>query len=203
LDLGRANGIAGQQISHAQTMYVNGQMTRTDVYSALAKIPLASSEVERYLEEWEIARTAKIARPTRADLRKFFLQNSMTEAEFRQELAGFRLSARYIDWYVIDAKRDLVKTSQTDVSTANAEVTRVQTAVAKTVYDVQIADIAVQIAQLNLTIADLKASSTPEMTMPELTELSELVISCQIQIKALQLKKAQTWSMYLKSKEVA
>jgi len=203
VDLGRSNGIAASQISHAQTMYVNGQMTKTDVYTALAKIPLASSEVERYLEEWEIARTAKIARPTRADLRKFFLQNSMTEAEFRAELAGFRLSARYIDWYVIDAKRDLVKTSQADVSTANAEVTRVQTSVAKTVYDVQIADIAVQIAQLNLTIADLKASATPDMTLAEITALGQLVIDCQIQIKALQLEKAKIWREYLKSKEVA
>lgn len=200
VDLGRANGIAGRQISHAQTMYVNGQFDKTDVYTALNKIPLTSAEIDRYLEEWEIARTAKIARPTKADLRKFFLQNSMDIATFRQELRGYQLSERYIDWYVIDATRDLVKSATADVSSANAEAAKLAVTTAKTIYDIQIADIAVQIANLNLTIADLKASSRPDMTMAELTELGDLVVSCQLQIKTLQLQKAQVWAAYLREK---
>jgi hypothetical protein len=201
VDLGRTVGIAKSQIGHAQTMYVNGQMSKTDVYTALGKIPLASAEIERYLEEWEISRTAKIARPSRADLLRFFLQNEMQEAEFRQELKGFRLSDRYIDWYVADAKRKLVLQAQKESDDALAEQMKVHAAAVKSATDIAIADIAVQIAQLNLTIADLKASATPDMTLEEVDELTNTVRSCQIQIKTLQLKKAQTWKAYLVEKE--
>lgn len=200
VDLGRSNGIAASQISHSQTMYVNGQMSKTDVYTALNKIPLASAEIDRYLEEWEIVRTAKIARPSRTDLRKFFVQNEVDEAVFRQELRGYQLSERYIDWYVADAKRDLVKAAQDIAEKARAEALKVRTSAEKTVYDIQVADIAVQIAQLNLTIADLKASSSPDMTMEQLTQLGTMVVDCQRQIKALQLQKAQVWASYLREK---
>jgi len=201
-DLSRSNGLASEQIGHAKTMYVNGQMSATDVYSALARVNLPAAEVERYLEEWEISRTAKIARPSRTDLLRFFLQNEMSEAEYRNELAGFRLSARYIDWYAADALRKLVLQAQDEMEKAQKEAETVRTRAERTTYDIQAADIAVQIAEFNLKIADLKASSTPEMTLEDIAEISDLVVSCQLQIKTLQLKKAQLWSEYLKGKEV-
>lgn len=197
VDLGRVNGLAAKQISHAQTMYVNGQMSKTEVYTMLNGIPLSAAEIERYLMEWEISRTAKIARPTRADLLKFFLQNMVTEVDFRLELKGWRLSDRYIDWYVADAKRKLVLQAQSEKEAADAEALKVRASTVKTATDIQIADIAVQIAQLNLTIADLKASSSPDMTMQEIADMGKLVVQCQIQIKALQLEKAQVWKAYL------
>jgi len=200
VDLGRVNGLAKQQISHAKTMYVNGQMTRTDVYTALGKIPLTAAEIERYLDEWEIQRTAKITRPSRSDLLKFFLQNEVTEADFRTELRGWRLSDRYIEWYIADAKRKLVLAAQAEKEAADAEALKVRSSTVKTATDIQIADIAVQIAQLNLTIADLKASSSPDMSLSEIEELSALVVKCQIQIKELQLQKANVWKAYLVAK---
>ena len=201
VDLGRVNGIAAKQISHSQTMYVNGQASKTDVYTALAKIPLSASEIERYLEEWEIARTAKITRPSRADLLKFFLQNTMAEADFRQELKGWRLSDRYIEWYVADAKRKLVLQATDEAEKATADALKTRTGIEATATAIKIADIAVQIAQLNLTIADLKASSSPDMNLSEIEELTRTVVECQIQIKALQLEKAQVWKAHLETKQ--
>jgi len=163
---------------------------------------LPAAEIERYLEEWEISRTAKIARPSRTDLLRFFLQNEMSEAEFRQELSGYRLSGRYIDWYTADALRKLVLQAQKEAEDAQNEAASVQARAEKTTYDIQAADIAVQIAEFNLKIADLKASSTPEMTLADVTGIGELVVSCQLQIKALKLEKAQLWAAYLKEKEV-
>lgn len=202
VDLGRANGIAASQISHAQTMYVNGQMSRTDVYTALNMIPLASAEIDRYLQEWEISRAAKVARPSRADLLRFFLQNEMSEAEFRQELAGFRLSTRYIDWYVADAKRKLVLQAQKEAEDAQAEADKVRISTTRTTYDIQIADINVQIARLNLTIAELKAGDAKAMSLAEVTEISATIVGCQVEIKTLQVAKAQLWRQYLESRKV-
>jgi len=201
-DLSRSNSLARDQISHAKTMYVNSQISATDVYSALAKVNLPASEVERYLEEWEISRTAKIARPSRTYLLCFFLQNEMSEAEYRNELAGYRLSPRYVDWYAGDALRKLVLQAQDEMETAQKEADAVRARAEKTTYDIQAADIAVQIAEFNLKIADLKASSTPEMTLQDIAEIGDLVVQCQLRIKALQLEKAQLWAAYLKEKEV-
>jgi len=201
VDLSRVNGLVKKQITHAQTMYVNGQMTKTEVYTALGRIPLTAAEIERYLEEWEISRTAKLTRPSRADLLKFFLQNTMTEADFRSELKGWRLSDRYIEWYLADAKRKLVLQAQEEKEKADAEALKVRMAAEKTETDIQIAGIAVQIASLNLTIADLKASSTPDMSLEEIEELTRMVVECQIQIKALQLQKAEIWKGYLVAKK--
>jgi hypothetical protein len=127
----------------------------------------------------------------------------VTEADFRLELKGWRLSDRYIDWYVADAKRKLVLQAQKEKEDADAEALKVRSSSVKTATDVQIADIAVQIAQLNLTIADLKASSSPDMDMPQVTELGQLVVQCQLQIKALLLQKAQVWAAYLRTKQGA
>jgi len=201
VDMSRTVALAKETISHVKTMYVASQLSKTDVYTTLGRIPLASTEIERYLEEWEIARTAKVARPSRTDLRKFFLQNTMEEGEFRQELRGYRLSERYIDWYVADAKLELVANAQKEAERALTEQQKILLRREKTTYDVTVAGIAVEIARLKLTMAELKASATPEMTLPEITEISELVVYCQLQIKELQLQKAQTWSEYLKTRE--
>jgi hypothetical protein len=200
VDLGRTTGVAKQRISHVQTMYVNGQLSKSDVYTALGSIPLPASEIERYLEEWDIARTAKIARPSRADLLRFFLQNEMTEQEFREELRGYRLSERYIDWYIADAKRKLTLQAQKELADAQADADRTRQAKVTELKAIQIADLNVQIASLNLTIADLKASSTADMTLEQINELSDLVKACQLEIKRLQLEKAKVQRAYLQQK---
>lgn len=201
VDMSRTVALAKETITHVKTMYVASQISKTDVYSTLGRIPLASTEIERYLEEWEIARTAKVARPSRSDLRKFFLQNTMAEAEFRQELQGYRLSDRYIDWYVADAKLELVANAQKEAERALAEREKVETRIEKTRYDVVVAGIAVEIARLNLTMAELKASASPGMTLEDIAEISELIVICQLRIKELQLQKATTWAEYLKERE--
>ena len=201
VDMARTVSLAKETISHVKTMYVASQVSKTDVYTALGRIPLPAAEIDRYLEEWEIARTAKVTRPSRADLLRFFLQNQMSVDEYRQELRGYRLSERYVDLYTGDAQRKLVLEAQKEAEAAEKERLTVQAKADRTVYNVAAADIAVQIAQLNLIVADIKATDTSEMTLEEVGELSKTVIAAQVQIKALQLEKAQSWREYLRTKE--
>jgi len=200
IDLARVNALVAQRIAHAKTLYVNGQMSAAGVNVELNKIPLSSGEIAMYLESWEIDRLAKIARPSKSDLRKFFVENAMSEGQFRVELAGWQLSAQYIEWYVYDAKRDLVKAAQATSAAARAEALRVKTATEKTEYDEKVANIAVAIAERNLIIADLKASASPDMNLAELDRIGKQVAACQLQIKMLQLQKAQVWAEYLSVK---
>ena len=201
-DLARSNALANETIGYVKTMYVNGQMSKTDVYTELNKIPLGSLEMERYLAEWEIARTAKVTRPSRADLLRFFLQNQMSVEEYRTELRGYRLSERYVDLYTGDAQRKLVLEAQKEAEQAQADALAVRARAEKTSYDIRAADIAVEIANLNLTVAGIKGADVSEMTLEEVAELTEVVIAAQLEIKRLQLEKAQSWAEYLRTKEV-
>jgi hypothetical protein len=200
IDLARVNALVAQRIAHAKTLYVNGQMSAGGVNVELNKIPLSAAEIAMYLESWEIDRLAKIARPSKTDLRKFYVENLMDEGYFRQELKGWQLSDAYVNLYVADAKRDLVKAAQVASEAARAEVLRVKTATEKNEYDEKAANIAVAIAERNLIIADLKASASPDMSLVQLETIGKQVAACQIQIKMLQLQKAQVWADYLSVK---
>lgn len=200
VDLARITKTTNEAISYTKTLYVNGQFSKSDVYTQLGKIPLPSAEIERYLEEWDVPRQTKITRPTRAELRKFFVQGELSETDFRQELAGYRLSEKYVEWYVQDAKIELVQTAKETADKALLEVQRVALARLKTAADIASADIDLDIARLKLAQADLKMAITPEMDYDRMVELETQIANAARQIKVLQVTKAEVKSGYVKEK---
>jgi hypothetical protein len=200
VDLARITKTTNEAISYTKTLYVNGQFSKSDVYTQLGKVPLPSAEIERYLEEWDVPRQTKITRPTRAELRKFFVQGELSETDFRQELAGYRLSEKYVEWYVQDAKIELVQTAKETADKALLEVQRVALARLKTAADIASADIDLDIARLKLAQADLKMAITPEMDYDRMVELETQIANAARQIKVLQVTKAEVKSGYVKEK---
>jgi len=200
VDLQRITKTTNEQISYTKTLYVNGQFSKNDVYTQLGRIPLPASEIERYLEEWEIPRQTKVTRPTRAELTKWFTTNQLSEGEFRRELAGYRLSEAYINWYVADAKATLVANAKAEADKALTEVQRVALAKLKTVYDVESANLDLDIARLKLAQADLKMGITTETPIETQIEIEDQVRAADRQIKVLQVQKAQVKSRYVTEK---
>ena len=49
---------------------------------------------------WDILRNRKTRRPTKDDLKKFFLTGIITEEKLRQEMEGLGYLDKYIDWYI-------------------------------------------------------------------------------------------------------
>jgi len=200
VDLARITRTTNEQIGYTKTLYVNGQFSKSDVHTQLGKIPLPAAEIERYLDEWEIPRQSKITRPTRADLRKWFVANMLSEADFRQELAGYRLSAKYVDWYVSDAKAELVQTAKAEADKALLEVQRVALARIKTSYDIRSAELDLDIARLKLAQADLKMGVSDEMTYEQVLEVEKQIADAGRQIKVLQVEKAEIKAAYVTEK---
>jgi len=200
VDLARITKTTNEQIGYTKTLYVNGQFSKSDVHTQLGKIPLPATEIERYLDEWEIPRQSKITRPTRTELRKWFVANMLSEADFRQELAGYRLSGKYVDWYVSDAKAELVQTAKAEADKALLEVQRIALARVKTSYDIRSADLDLDIARLKLAQADLKMAITDEMTYEQALEAERQIADAGRQIKVLQVEKASVKSEYVKEK---
>jgi len=198
-DLKREVRVTAEQIKYVKTQYVNQLYSKSDVYAKLGAIPLAASEIARYLDEWDITREAKTTRPSRTDLRKFFVQNAMSEAELRQELRGYRLSAKYIDWYVEDAKRELVQLAQADAEKARAEAEKIQKSLIKSDADIETADIAIFIADANLAIADLKMSASEDMTLDDLQVVLDTINEYKRLILELRVQKAEVRKAYLES----
>ncbi|GAJ18234.1 unnamed protein product, partial [marine sediment metagenome] len=97
-DLTKANAYARERIAQVKTLYRGKRLTRTQAHTQLTGIPIPSAEADTYIELWNVGREALVGRPSKSELRRFFLQNVLEEPEFRAELAGHHLSDTYIDW---------------------------------------------------------------------------------------------------------
>jgi len=101
-----ANERANKIINWVHRLYVSKRITRSDAVTYLSEIPLSGSEIERYLDMWDVERRARASFPTKSELKRFFIRGIITEQEYRAELASLGYSSKYIDWYVADAYRD-------------------------------------------------------------------------------------------------
>ena len=201
VDLKRANRLADDLIKSVKTLYVGGQISRTDVVSQLSTIPLPSTEIDRYIEEWDITRKAKTKRPSRTDLRKMFLANILDEGDFRRELAGHGLAPTYVDWFIDQAKYDLAELARKENESAMKEAERLLTAAIKTDLDVELSGYNVLISQANVAIADIKLSMVEGMTVPEIDNAKKVILEYKLMIAGFRREKAELRRAYLQEKQ--
>jgi hypothetical protein len=191
IDFEVSNEEAAEVIKYTKTMYVNGQLTKTQVTERLAKIPLPASEISQYLEVWDISREAKEGRPTKAELKSMFTANLLDEADYRRELAGHHLSDDYVDWYVEAAKLDLAEAALKEAERADKEADRVRKDETKGARDIALADLDTQIAGYNVAIADIKLAVVKGMKAEEVERAKEWIAAYQLEIASLKEQKAR------------
>jgi len=199
-DLQRANKLTKETVRHVKTLYVGHQVDTGQASAALASAGLPSEEINRYLEEWAIARTAKIAKPSKSELRRFFLRNLLSEAELRDGLRAHRLGDRFIDWYVQDAKADLLEDVQNEKERADLELARADTAELRSEYDIAAAEFNVLIAQHNVAIADLKLSVTEESAVEDVETVATSILEYKAEIARARESKAALRKAYLEER---
>lgn len=197
IDLKRSNALAKETIKHIKTLYINGQISRGEATVELANIPLPGAEITKLFEEWDIAKRAKVGRPSKSELRRFFIQNILDEGTLRKELAGHRLSEVYIDIYVDDAKLDLKEAMEKEAERARKEAERIRKAKIKTKADIRLADYVVAVATANVAIADIKLSMVKEMPLAELERARELILEYKVLIAQLYAAMAEVRKVYI------
>jgi len=185
---------------HVKTLFISGQYDERDVHIELGKAGFTADEIERCIEQWTITKKAKVGRPSKTDLRRFFLKAIINEDELRKELEGHRLSDKYIDWYVSDLKQRMVEEAREEEEKAAKERERIRRSKLKTEYDVEASEIDLTIAQYNKAIADLTASIEPDTPEEIVTEVAELIDDYKALIAEEKVKKAELRRRYLEEK---
>jgi len=154
VDVKRANELASETIGYVKTMYVNSQITRPDAVSQLAAISIPGSEVNRYIEEWDIARKAKMKRPTRAHYEEFFKSGLMSLDDYRRMLETFGYATWQVTLYLGKALQDKREKNEKEAERARKEREDVEKRTVTTAYQRDKAVLNVDIAEIATAIAE-------------------------------------------------
>lgn len=199
-DLKESNALAAEVIKHTKTMYTNRQISRTDAVAKLAALPLPGPEIDRYIEAWDITRLARVGRPSRSELKALFLDNVLDEGDFRTELAGHKLSERYIGWIVESCLVELADLARKEQERALKEAERLETATVKTEKDVTLAGLDVEIADANLAIADIKLNLFTLETYADIDAAKLQIVEYKKLLAELRKEKAEVRKAYLEAR---
>lgn len=100
VELNRAAEYEKQIISNVKKLFMLGEYTRTDVFSALGKIDTPATFIHQSLQVWDLEKLAKVRIPTITQLRDMVKGNVISIGEFRLQLGHKGYDSQYIDWYV-------------------------------------------------------------------------------------------------------
>jgi len=86
-------------VSNTHSLYIRGGISRSEVITRLAVYNLASSEIDRYFELWDLEKESRVALPTRSALDGFLSDDIITVAEYEAGLAALSYTVESIAWY--------------------------------------------------------------------------------------------------------
>ena len=154
----RANDTANETIGYYKTMYVNSIVDRHYAADKLAAVGLPGEEINRYLATWDLARQAKVKRPTRANMDAFFEQDIVGLAEYRSVLGGLGYNATYVSWYVAAAVAKKAETSAKEAERARKEQEDIEKREVTTAYQRDKALLSVDLAEVATAIAETQVA---------------------------------------------
>lgn len=189
-DKKRANLVIG----NTEKAYKNGKLSKSDVVARLAALPLPAGEIDARLEEWDLEIESAIAIPTKAELRDWYIDLEIDEAEYRDGLSARNVAADDIDHYVNDTKREAKEIADKEAEKAAKEQEDIREREIKTAADIMIADYRVDIAKAKVAIADIKLALAGEITPDQETTYSYQILELKAIIADLEQSIAETRS---------
>lgn len=172
-----------QEVDILQDQYIDGVLTRTDVFALLGEWNLPSAQIENYLEQWDIAKRHQLSLPTASQLDGFLQDGIITEDAYRAQMRARHYEEEAIAWYLAQVRVAIAEKARTEEEAARTEEQRVRTAEVKTTYDVETADLDLQIAELKTALAEtrvlLNTVTDPELVEELLKQVDELTVAIQ------------------------
>ena len=190
-DYKRANSEIAEHLKHIKTLYVAGEIDRTEATGRLGRLDLEADRIARYLDMWTIAREAKTARPTRAMIEEYYKDGIIDEATARIELSKRHYQPYVIDWMLLDWDQEIADKARKEAERAQKEQERMARATFKTDRSMALANLNREIAELKLLIAEWKVASFYAETDEQISTLKEAIIKAKAEIARLQLEKAR------------
>lgn len=186
-----------EEIKTVKVLFVNGEITESEVHARLGVLGLAGDRVARLLEEWHILRERKITRPTRGDLERFYRQGQIDEGKLAVELGKRGYIPEYIGLYQTDLLIRMMEEARLEEEWAREEADRVRTREVKTTYDVIRAEFDVEIAEFRVSKAEDKLLLMTTIDFDVIDALEVHVKELDVQIANRQREKAASKVAYL------
>ena len=98
-DYKRDHELIDAYISNVRSLYVEGIIDERGISELLEPIGVGLEEIGTYLPIWQLERTRRVERPTRADLDRFIKADVIDESTWAIEMGIRGFSKRYISWY--------------------------------------------------------------------------------------------------------
>jgi len=83
--------------------YLGNTMSRNEIVDAFGKLNLAGQKVENLFNVWDIERSVRTAKPTKAEILTFLRKKIIDVQTATTELLGLGYDMRYVDWYLATA----------------------------------------------------------------------------------------------------
>lgn len=155
--------------------YVEGLIDKNEVMNRLGHLTIPSNQSMALLTKWDLKRLKKTRIPTRSELDSFYLDDTITEEEYKQGLTNKRYKPDTIDWYVQRIDKKKLKQASDEAERLAIEQERLIVSETKSSYREDKSSIDVEIAELNLAIAELKLMKHDITDEDILLELAERI----------------------------
>lgn len=187
-DIAKAKKLSSEIIRQTKTLYVNEDYNTSDVHAALGAINLPASRIERLLQEWNITKAGKVARPSVAKLEGYFFRDIIDHAAFVDHLKRHKYGEPYITWAVQDIQTRKMEALVKEEERAAKEAERVAKLEVKTAYEEARAAINYEIAQLKVHLLEIRLFIERLGKGPERRELMGIIGEAQEEIARIEVE---------------
>jgi len=175
-------------VSNTHSLYIRGGISRSEVIQRLATYNLASAEVDRYFELWDLEKESRVALPTRSALDGFLGDDIITVAEYETGLAALSYTTESVTWFTQAVLLDKQAKAEKERERATDEAEKVAKREIATDYQRAKAALTVDLREVEARISELQTAiqartlqyqtdtdlARRRVTVEELTRLSEV-----------------------------
>jgi hypothetical protein len=185
----RAEKLLQTEIDILEDQYIDGMVDRSAVYTLLGEWDLPSTQIQNYLEEWDIVKRRKVSLPSVTQLERHLKLGVINEAQYRESMAKRHWQEESINHFLQEIRLEVAEAAQKEEERAQKEEERVRVKIGRSEYDVIRADLDLQIAELKTAIAE------SEVLIGQITDydLADLLIrqNEQLALVIVQLQEAK------------
>ena len=179
------------RISAVHSLFVNGQIEESGVYTRLGPLNLPSDQVNDLIVTWTVEREGKISLPSVGDLETWYRDNMITVEEWRSGMKKRRYLEPDIELYLRKIDLEVQEAAALAQARALAEQEKIAAKAEATEYQKLQAGLNVELAQTMLDIADLKVALQDQEDVEVADQMQLEIVALARHLLELRLQKAQ------------
>lgn len=190
-DYKREKSLTTERVRYIRVLFVNGEVDRTGAVELLGALGFTGERINRYLEEWQIKREAKVARLTLSQIEEFYRDGILDDPTARTELRKRHFPEYMLGWILMDWDQQIVDAARKEHERAQKEQERIRRAKFRNERTIALAGLNATIAEIKLMIAELKVALFYAVEDEQIEIIKEAMILAKAEIARLQLSKAE------------